>query len=122
MIDFEYALPTPRGLDLANFFNEFCFDYDGEHPEVPDTTKYPSPKFIYQLLKEYLGVPDEDLIRRVHQEIVVYLPIVCLLWGYWSLVKAAEGGISDKFNYLKSAYERFKLANYWIDQMTDREC
>jgi choline/ethanolamine kinase len=33
IIDFDYSCFNYRGFDVANFFNEFCFDY--EYPKPP---------------------------------------------------------------------------------------
>jgi choline kinase len=55
IIDFEYSMPVPRGFDLANYFCEFCADY--ESPTTPahalDYSLFPSPEYRQKLLSHY---------------------------------------------------------------------
>lgn len=110
IIDFEYAMPTTRGFDLANFFNEFCFDYDSSQPEIPDESKYPGRDRMIALLKQYVKDDDADeLIEDILYEVQVYRPIVNLLWGHWGLVKASETSGASSFDYLLSSKKRYEL-------------
>ena len=62
-IDFDYSCYNYRGYDIANFFNEFSFDYS--HKEPPFYT-YKEPneathKAKRQFLRYYLVFSSTDL-------------------------------------------------------------
>ncbi|MCJ1479082.1 hypothetical protein MMC13_007766 [Lambiella insularis] len=55
VIDFEYASANPRGLEFANHFTEWCYNYhDSEKAYACNTAAYPSPAEQYRFLKAYV--------------------------------------------------------------------
>jgi len=56
VIDFEYASANTPGLEFANHFTEWCYNYhDGARPWACDTTKYPTPEEQRRFVKSYLN-------------------------------------------------------------------
>ena len=107
IIDFEYAIPTTRGVDLANYFCEFCSDYDSENAHDMDFTLYPFFEDRAKIISSYLGSADSLTIAEVDREINAYLPFVHLQWAHWGIVKSLESHLSS-FDYIRFAYNRFK--------------
>lgn len=107
IIDFEYALPTARGFDFANYFCEFCSDYDVEGGHEVSYELYPSFKDRMGIFRAYLG-PDasEDDLLKLEHETECYLPFVHLQWAHWGLVKAQDEYLSS-FDFLRYAYLRY---------------
>lgn len=55
VIDFEYASPNMPGLEFANHFTEWCYDY--HHPEhnwMCDTRLYPNEGEQYRFVRSYV--------------------------------------------------------------------
>lgn len=100
---------TSRGFDLANYFWEFCNDYESETLHIPNDAAFPSEEFILQVIEEYLRVVGDDYSTSVSvlHEIKTYLPLVHLHWALWGLIKAVEPSISD-FDYQNFSWERAK--------------
>lgn len=117
IIDFEYGISTSRGYDLANFFCEFCGDYDSSEQipaHVMDFSRYPeeeSRKLIFQSYCEATGCQgDEKVLESLETETRVYLPLVHLQWAHWGLIKAADEiqrGEFSSFDYLSYAHQRY---------------
>jgi thiamine kinase-like enzyme len=118
IIDFEYALQTTRGYDLANFFCEFCSDYDANEypPHEMDFSAFPSSIVRREVLGAYVDElmasastavnnienviktdPQSDCMRnaldQIDEEILAYLPFVHYHWAHWGIVK--ENDISE---------------------------
>jgi choline kinase len=56
VIDFEYASANTRGLEFANHFTEWCYNYhDEKKPWKCDTTRYPTPEEQERFLKSYVN-------------------------------------------------------------------
>ncbi|KAK3392972.1 kinase-like domain-containing protein [Podospora didyma] len=56
VIDFEYAAANVPGLEFANHFSEWTYNYhDLERPWACDTTKYPTPEQQQRFIKAYIG-------------------------------------------------------------------
>lgn len=108
LIDFEYALPAARGFDFANYFCEFCSNYDIEGGHEVSYELYPNVKQRYEIFREYLGedATDEFILQFDH-ETTCYLPFVHLQWAHWGLIKAQESHCSS-FDHLRFAYLRYK--------------
>lgn len=102
---------TARGFDLANYFWEFCTDYDSSTPELADGSLFPAPEQLVELLRAYsdrCALGEECDPKELAGEVSCYLPLVHFNWGLWGLIKAAEEEHS-KFDYLK--YAVMRLAN-----------
>ncbi|MCJ1379575.1 hypothetical protein MMC17_002677 [Xylographa soralifera] len=55
VIDFEYASANTPGLEFANHFTEWCYDYhDSEKAFACNTSAYPTPAEQYRFLKAYV--------------------------------------------------------------------
>ena len=55
VIDFEYASQNTKGLEFANHFTEWCYNY--HHPEmssVCNTRAYPTPEEQYRFVRSYV--------------------------------------------------------------------
>jgi len=98
---------TSRGFDLANYFWEFCSDYESESSFIPDDAAFPSDEFIVQVVEEYLRVVGDNGSTSVNvlHEIKAYLPLVHLQWALWGLIKAVEPSASS-FDYARFSLER----------------
>lgn len=56
VIDFEYANANPPGLEFANHFTEWCYNYHDEHTaHVCTTSRYPSPEDQTRFLRSYVA-------------------------------------------------------------------
>ncbi len=112
IIDFEYAIPTARGLDFANLFCEFCSDYDAPNAHEMDFSLFPSSYDRAAIFMAYLSNQDsEDAeVRKIDNEMLAYLPFVHLQWAHWGLVKALQSHPSS-FDYFKYAYTRYEQFN-----------
>lgn len=110
IIDPEYGIPTSRGADLANFFGEFCADYNSVDRWKLDNTKYPTDAVMTEILHTYLqnsSIGSVSDISQVKDEIRAYLPLVQLLWGHWSLVQASKVASKSMVIYLEFAHQRY---------------
>ncbi|KAI1329982.1 kinase-like protein [Xylariaceae sp. FL0255] len=55
VIDFEYSGPNVRGLEFANHFTEWCYNYHDETADyVCDHRRYPTPEEQYRFVKAYV--------------------------------------------------------------------
>ena len=55
VIDFEYAGQNTVGLEFANHFTEWCYDYhDPDQPWACNTKAYPSPDEQYRFVRSYV--------------------------------------------------------------------
>jgi len=55
VIDFEYASANMRGLEFANHFTEWCYNYhDPDRAYICSTTLYPTPAEQHRFLKAYV--------------------------------------------------------------------
>ncbi|KAK4250939.1 kinase-like domain-containing protein [Corynascus novoguineensis] len=55
VIDFEYAAANLPGLEFANHFTEWAYNYhDPVHPYACDTSRYPSPEQQRRFVKAYV--------------------------------------------------------------------
>ena len=55
VIDFEYASANLPGLEFANHFTEWCYDYhDTAKPYALRSNRYPTPEEQYRFLKAYV--------------------------------------------------------------------
>ncbi|KAL4788585.1 kinase-like domain-containing protein [Aspergillus varians] len=55
VIDFEYASANARGMEFANHFTEWCYDYhDAEKPWACNNMLYPTPEQQHQFVISYL--------------------------------------------------------------------
>ena len=120
IIDYEYAIPTTRAFDLANFFTEFCSDYDApvDCADRLDDSLFPDKKTRHSLLAAYLDVSKEDpAVKLLDRQVMAYLPFVQLHWGHWALIKSAEAGETNEplgFNYLRYAHQRYNLFHKFL--------
>ncbi|KAL2405863.1 hypothetical protein ABEF95_002820 [Exophiala dermatitidis] len=55
VIDFEYASQNTRGLEFANHFTEWCYNYHrAEHNYACDTRRYPNESEQYRFVRSYV--------------------------------------------------------------------
>jgi choline kinase len=55
VIDFEYSSANTRGLEFANHFTEWCYNYhDKRKPYACNVSKYPSPEDQESFLRSYV--------------------------------------------------------------------
>lgn len=56
VIDFEYSSANTRGLEFANHFTEWCYNYhDAERPWACNTRAYPTPEEQYRFISAYIS-------------------------------------------------------------------
>ncbi|KAI1651043.1 kinase-like protein [Daldinia loculata] len=56
VIDFEYSAANTRGLEFANHFTEWCYNYHNEDaPFACDTTRYPTPEEQRRFIRAYVN-------------------------------------------------------------------
>ncbi|KAM0799678.1 kinase-like domain-containing protein [Usnea florida] len=54
VIDFEYASANLPGLEFANHFTEWCYDYHSSRPYALNAHRYPTPEEQHRFLKAYV--------------------------------------------------------------------
>lgn len=54
VIDFEYASANVPGLEFANHFTEWCYDYHSSKPYALNANKYPTPEEQHRFLTAYV--------------------------------------------------------------------
>ena len=54
VIDFEYASANIPGLEFANHFTEWCYDYHSPKPYALNAHRYPTPEEQHRFLKAYV--------------------------------------------------------------------
>ena len=54
VIDFEYANANAVGVEFANHFTEWCYNYHGPRPWHCDTALYPKPEEQARFIRAYL--------------------------------------------------------------------
>ena len=54
VIDFEYASANVPGLEFANHFTEWCYDYHTSKPYALNAHRYPTPQEQHRFLKAYV--------------------------------------------------------------------
>ncbi|ROT35411.1 kinase-like protein [Sodiomyces alkalinus F11] len=54
VIDFEYAAANLPGLEFANHFTEWCYNYHGTVPHACKTERYPMPEDQRRFIKAYV--------------------------------------------------------------------
>ena len=54
VIDFEYASANIPGLEFANHFTEWCYDYHSSKPYALNSSRYPTPEEQHRFLKAYV--------------------------------------------------------------------
>ena len=54
VIDFEYASANVPGLEFANHFTEWCYDYHSSKSYALNTNRYPTPEEQHRFLKAYV--------------------------------------------------------------------
>ncbi|KAH8699072.1 kinase-like domain-containing protein [Talaromyces proteolyticus] len=56
VIDFEYASANTRGLEFANHFTEWCYNYhDAEYSWACNTRAYPTPEEQHRFISAYVS-------------------------------------------------------------------
>ncbi|KAI0010416.1 kinase-like protein, partial [Xylariaceae sp. FL0662B] len=56
VIDFEYSAANTRGLEFANHFTEWCYNYHDENsPFSCNTSMYPTPEEQHRFIKAYVN-------------------------------------------------------------------
>eukprot|EP00602_Paraphysomonas_sp_CaronLab_P012600 CAMPEP_0185039776 /NCGR_PEP_ID=MMETSP1103-20130426/37030_1 /TAXON_ID=36769 /ORGANISM="Paraphysomonas bandaiensis, Strain Caron Lab Isolate" /LENGTH=376 /DNA_ID=CAMNT_0027578813 /DNA_START=72 /DNA_END=1199 /DNA_ORIENTATION=- len=93
IIDYEYAMVTTRGFDIANFICETTADYESSLPHVMDWGIFPCKEKRIQMYVEYLreevhidSLCSKDLLSSclsLDNEVMAYVPFVHLQWAHW---------------------------------------
>ncbi|CAG9577035.1 unnamed protein product [Danaus chrysippus] len=133
LIDFEYCAYNYRGFDIANHFQEWCYDYT--NPEPPfyhenhenAATLEQKEIFIKEYLKHYHSgedrLPSIDDVNQLLAEVEAFALASDLFWSLWSIVNASksqipfgywEYGLSRVESYLRMKQEVIKKANYGL--------
>ncbi|CAM9167513.1 unnamed protein product, partial [Ectocarpus fasciculatus] len=108
IIDYEYSIPTARGFDLANYFCEFCSDYDQEKSHELSFALYPEYKDRMQIYRAYLGpAASQQELLQLERETSCYRPFVHLQWAHWGLVKAQDSH-GSAYDHLRYAYLQYR--------------
>jgi len=124
IIDYDYVAVNYAAFDLANYFCEWCFDYNGSTENwrmnqglFPDTLEQ------HRILSVYLqkrfgtgGTGMEEWLRMIDYMV----PIAHLTWAYWLIVKAAsEFDMPPEdvsFDYMSCARERLRVFLEWNER------
>ncbi|KAL1983594.1 hypothetical protein VTN96DRAFT_10173 [Rasamsonia emersonii] len=54
VIDFEYASANTPGMEFANHFTEWCYNYHAERPWACNTRAYPTPEEQHRFISAYV--------------------------------------------------------------------
>ena len=118
MIDFEYASANPVGVDFANHFTEWCYNYHvDERSWALDERKYPTLSEQHRFLKAYVrhqpvfqldsNTPpptstgdEEDAaveaeIGRLQREARLWRAADSAEWVAWGIVQASVPGMDE---------------------------
>jgi ethanolamine kinase len=116
-IDYEYALPAPRGFDIANHFMEWQ-GLDCRTELIPEPRKSnPVLRFwvhhylsSFNYYKKKTGPlrPSEQDVDKVIDELVSWWGMPGFYWGIWAAIQSTISEID--FDY--ASYARSRLAEY----------
>ncbi|KAF3940291.1 hypothetical protein ABW19_dt0200176 [Dactylella cylindrospora] len=111
-IDYEYAIPTERGFDIANHFSEWT-GFDCDYNQIP--TSSARRDFIksylqsYQTFKGNSKAVEDAEVQKVMDEVDSFRGIPGFYWGIWALIQAEISQID--FDY--AAYAELRLEEYF---------
>jgi len=121
-IDFEYAMNSYVGLDVANHFNavpESCLILENTF----DVDKYyPGPALQTTWLQAYLEarkIPfDDDLLAALLKVVIEFSCLAELRWVVWGVVQAGSSPVDfDYLEYTKMRFEQgFLRYKAWRDE------
>ncbi|VVC99905.1 unnamed protein product [Leptidea sinapis] len=118
LIDFEYCAYNHRGFDIANHFQEWCYDYTNPHHPFYHERQEDAPTLEQQeiFLKEYVkhfsggaeGPRDAgiDEVNHLLMEVETFALPVNMFWTLWSVVNASKSQIP--FGYWEYALARLE--------------
>ncbi|WEW54671.1 phosphotransferase [Emydomyces testavorans] len=70
VIDFEYASANMRGVEFANHFTEWCYNYhDAERPWACRKNWYPNPEEQERFIRAYLKHPSRPAIQSANSSV-----------------------------------------------------
>lgn len=114
LIDFEYSLYGPRGYDFANHFYEWCYDYHGSTPHLPDESRYPSEAQRHEFIKNYLQFYNktnqvtEDEVQEIMEEARFFTAASHFHWALWGYLQAIDADIDyDNLGFADARYNAF---------------
>ncbi|KAL4076367.1 kinase-like domain-containing protein [Scleroderma yunnanense] len=124
MVDFEYAGPNPRALDIANHFQEWTADYQSSAPHVLDPSRYPTFEERYNFYEAYLShagttnsVDDREAsIIRLEREVHIWRPACNAVWAVCNIVmdkdQVEQGLAEGDFDYNIGA-AKYRMAAFF---------
>lgn len=128
-IDYEYSTYNYAIFDIANYFNEFGFDYDVTEPpffglnEYPENLEELKKKFIecYCLaegkkFEEYMELIADETekekvkgkVERLLGEFALGTMLSNIMWGWWAVIVCKNPNIT--FDYLE--FSKVRHDNY----------
>lgn len=122
-IDYEYAMPAPRGFDLANHFMEWQgFDCKTElipEPVVDNPVlRYWAFHYLAALNHHHRRTPvapTEKAIDDLIYEIITWWGMPGFYWGIWSAIQSSISEID--FDYTSYAKQRMSEYFSWKSQI-----
>ncbi|OBZ90986.1 putative choline kinase 2 [Choanephora cucurbitarum] len=109
VVDFEYAGYNPRGVDIANHFCEWMYDYHSDAPASMKPDQFPTEQEQIRFLTAYLNTPSKysktvGTPESLQKEVNMWLMAVHLSWGLWGLIQAHQSEI--EFDYFLYSVQR----------------
>jgi ethanolamine kinase len=122
-IDYEYAMPAPRGFDLANHFMEWQ-GFDCKTELIPEPSMS-NPVLRYWAF-HYLAalnhlhrrnpvIPSEKAIDDLIHEVITWWGMPGFYWGIWSAIQSTISEID--FDYSSYAEQRMSEYFSWKTQV-----
>lgn len=130
VIDFEYASANVPGLEFANHFTEWCYDYHSSKSYALNASRYPTFEEQQRFLKAYVqhrpsspvstfkldsGAPmaqieeekrqDEAMekeVENLRRETKLWRPANSAQWVAWGIVQAKVPGMDEALEAQKS--------------------
>ena len=131
VIDFEYASANVPGLEFANHFTEWCYDYHSSKPYALNANRYPTFEEQHRFLKVYVqhGLPSsgstfkldsgasmaqieedkrqdeatESQVKNLRRETELWRPANSAQWVAWGIVQAKVPGMDEALEAQKSS-------------------
>ncbi|KAI0476242.1 kinase-like domain-containing protein [Xylariaceae sp. FL0804] len=104
VIDFEYAAANVRGLEFANQFTEWCYNYHDEEASFAcDISKYPSPQEQRRFITAYVTHRPEHPHRGAATPVLTPLATPDVAPGTPSLDPMSTASASSDFDFMLDA-------------------
>ena len=112
LIDFEYSGYNYILFDIANYFNEYCFNYEVSNP--PYYEYIPNNKVEKEEIINFIQQYEELNKRNIEKKNLLYdlkyfQKMSHIYWTIWSLYMVKKNTIKNNFDYYDYAKLRYSL-------------